>query len=200
MENSTTFEENSDTARHAGGAIIFNRCGGPSQDSREKLNGGQTTPPDAVRSALSEFDACCRDMTVQITKRIAMKPSRKAEFEKLVFQDVDLKLIASMKPMFDIDLFRGMDADLIFLRKMMHRRHVFEHNAGVADERYVRESGDADAREGVLIREDQTNAHRFIAELNRAAENFDKDFHEIFLPTQWPIDYHQRRQATRRRL
>jgi hypothetical protein len=165
---------------------------------REKLNGGQTSPPDAVKSAVSEFDACCRDMTVQITKRIAMKLSRKAELEKLVFQDVDSKLIASMKAMFDIDLFCGMNTDMTFLRKMTHRRHVFEHNAGVADERYVRESGDADAREGVLIRENQANAHQLVACLNRAAENFDKDFHEIFLPTQWPIDYYQQRQALRR--
>jgi hypothetical protein len=75
---------------------------------------------------------------------------------------------------------------------MMHRRHVFEHNAGVADERYVRESGDVAAREGVLIRETQANAHRLIGRLAQMIENFDTDFHEIFPPTQWPIDYYRR--------
>jgi len=165
---------------------------------REKLNCGQTSPLDAVKSAVSEFDACCRDITAQITKRIPMKSARKIELERLVFHGVDSTLIASLKAMFDIDLFRGMDGDIAFLRKMMHRRHVFEHNAGVADERYVQESGDADACEGVLIRETQANAHQLIAGLNRAVGNFDKDFHELFPPTQWPIDYHNRRTAPRR--
>ena len=64
--------------------------------------------------------------------------------------------------MSDIDLFRGMNADIAFIRKMMHRRHIFEHNAGVADKRYVQESGDSDAREGVLVRESQENAHQLI--------------------------------------
>lgn len=161
---------------------------------RERLNGGQISPADAVKAAVSEFDACCRDMTAQIINRIPMKPGRKSEFERPVFHDVDFKTIFLIKAMFDIDLFRGMDADIAFIRKMMHRRHIFEHNAGVADKRYVQESGDSDAREGVLVRESQENAHQLIAALSRATENFDKDFHEIFSPTRWPIEYFQRRQ------
>ena len=77
----------------------------------------------------------------------------------------------------------------------MHRRHIYEHNAGVADQRYVRESGDRDAREGVLIRETQVNAHRLISGLSRLFENFDADFHDIFQPTKWPIDYYRSRKA-----
>jgi hypothetical protein len=98
-----------------------------------------------------------------------------------------------MKTMFDIDLLRGLKDELPFLKRMMHRRHIFEHNAGVADERYVRESGDPDTRVGVLIRETRANAHQLIGVLTRVVDNFDKDFHDIFPPTQWPIDYHQER-------
>jgi hypothetical protein len=164
---------------------------------RDKLNRGQTSPVDAVKSAVSEFDACCRDFAVQIKNRIPMKPGRKAEFERLVFHDLDSMSVASLKAMFDIDLLRGMHEGIPHLRKMMHRRHLYEHNAGVADERYVRESGDPEAREGVLIRETQANAHQLIALLNRAVENLDKDFHEIYPPEQWPVDYQQRRNALR---
>lgn len=69
---------------------------------------------------------------------------------------------------------------------MMHRRHIFEHNAAVADERYVRESGDQNIREGVLVRETQSNAHRLVGNLARIVNNFEKDFHEVFAPTDWP--------------
>ena len=36
---------------------------------------------------------------------------------------------------------------------MFARRHVFEHEAGVADRRYVERSGDTTVTEGTLIRE-----------------------------------------------
>jgi hypothetical protein len=127
-----------------------------------------------------------------------MKPGRRAELERLVFHDVESATIAGIKAMFEIDILRGMADDVAFLKMMMQRRHIFEHNAGVADDRYVKESGDPNAREGILIRETQANAHRLIGCLARMAENFDKDFHEIFVPTQWPIDHHKAKQDRRR--
>jgi hypothetical protein len=157
----------------------------------------QITPEDVVRSAVSEFDACCRDMAVQLRKRIPMKPARRAELERLVFHDPESPTIATMKSMLDVDLLRGVGDELPFIKMMMHRRHVFEHNAGVADERYVRLSGDADAREGILIRETQANAHRLINGLTRMAGNLDADFHEIFPPTEWPVNHHRERQERR---
>jgi predicted nucleic acid-binding Zn-ribbon protein len=164
---------------------------------REELNSGHTSAEVAVKSAVSAFDACCSDFAFQIAKRIPMKPSRKADLERLVFQDVESVTIANMKSMFDIDILEGLGSELSFVKMMMHRRHVFEHNAGVADHRYLKESGDPNAREGVLIRESQANAHRLISGLTGMAENFEKAFHEIFNPTQWPIDYHAQRTGSK---
>jgi hypothetical protein len=159
---------------------------------RERLNAGHSVPADTIKSAVSEFDASCRDMTAQIRKRIRMKPARRAELERLLFHNIESPSIGTMKSMFDIDLLRSLSQDdLAFVKMMMHRRHIFEHNAGVADRRYVEESGDPAAREGDLIRESQANSHRLLGRLVRMFENFDSDFHEIFPPTQWPIDWHQ---------
>jgi len=160
---------------------------------REKLNSRQLSPEQTVKSAISEFDACCRDMAAQVKNRIPMKPGRKAELERLVFHDVDSATIGAMKSMFDLDLLRGLADELPFIKLMMHRRHLYEHNAGVADERYVRESGDQDARLGILIRETQGNAHNLMGGLTRMIGNFDSDFHEIFQPTEWPINNHRGR-------
>ena len=104
-----------------------------------------------------------------------------------------------MKSNFDIDILRGLGDEIKFVRLMMHRRHVFEHNAGVADERYVRMSGDPDAREGVLVRETQANAHRLMNSLVRMLENLEADFHEIFPPTERPIKRHLEMQERMRR-
>jgi hypothetical protein len=160
---------------------------------REKLNNAQVNPAETVKSAVSEFDACCRDLTAQLAKRIPMKSGRKKELDRMLFHDMESISIGVLKKMFDVDLLRGLGSELAFTKLMMHRRHVYEHNAGVADERYVCDSGDQDARAGVLIRETQANAHRLVGVLKRVVENFDADFHEIFPPTEWPIKYYSKR-------
>jgi len=162
---------------------------------RERLNSGQDGPVETVKLAVSEFDAGCKDITAQIAKRVPMKPSRKSELQRVLFHDLESATISSMKSMFEIDLLRGVGAEVAFAKMMMHRRHVYTHNGGVADEKYVRESGDPDAREGVLIRETQVNVHRLIGVLIRIVENVDSDFHEIFQPTEWPMRNYQAWQA-----
>ena len=73
---------------------------------------------------------------------------------------------------------------------MMHRRHVHEHLGGVADQKYVMESGDV-AKIGDLLREDQARVHRFANVLGKMISNLETDFHEIFPPTDWPIEYYR---------
>jgi hypothetical protein len=162
---------------------------------RDKLNGAQVSAIEAVRTTVSEFDGCCRDLTAQLGKRIPMKPSRKTDLERLLFHDVQSPTISTLKSMFDVDLLRGLGSELAFTKLMTHRRHVYEHNGGVADSRYIQESGDGGVREGDLIRETQENAHRLIGVCTRMVENFDADFHEVFPPTEWPIEYFKRRRV-----
>ena len=122
---------------------------------RERLNAGHLSPAAAVREAVSEFDACCRDYASQIRARIPMKPARRAALER-AFHDIHGSSISAMKDVADIDLARGFGAaDTAFLKLMMHRRHVHEHHGSVADEIYVRESGDQNTRVGDLLRENQ---------------------------------------------
>ena len=90
-------------------------------------------------------------------------------------------------------------ADASFIKLMMHRRHVFEHLGGVADEKYVSESGDPGARVGDLLREDIENCHRLIGLLNRMIANMEADFHEIFQPTEWPVKHFQELNERRKR-
>lgn len=167
------------------------------EEMRNRLNDGSASASATVRSAVSEFDACCRDFAAQLTQRVPMKPGRRHDLERVVFHDIDSATI-SLKSMFGIDVLHGLDKQKSFIIGMMHRRHIFEHNAGVADERYVNLSGDPDGQRGTLIRETKANAHRLIGHLTRMAENFEEDFHEIFPPTEWPVDFHRERQERMR--
>ena len=92
-----------------------------------------------------------------------------------------------------------MDADRKFIRKMFFRRHVYEHDGGVATPRYVRESGDQEIEEGILIRETAENAHKLIGYLNRMIKTLDTDFNEIFPPEPFCIQIEKDRQSRIRR-
>ena len=65
--------------------------------------------------------------------------------------------------------------------------------------RYLRESGDTSVAAGALIRETRENVHRLIGLLNRVGDNFDRGFHELFLPEEKPVAWERERQARMRR-
>lgn len=165
------------------------------EEIRQSLNDGQVRAEAAVGQSVSAFDAACRDFAKQLTHRIPMKPARKEALSRLVFHDIESETFKRLKDLFDLNPPKGIsDKDIRFIRLMMERRHVFEHNAGVIDLRYVERSGDEEAVEGNLLRENRENVHRLIGLLARMASNIDKDFHEIFIPTEWPIEYFKERQ------
>ena len=161
---------------------------------RDQLVKGLISPMDAVKKAVSEFDSAARDYVEQFISRVPMKESRRNQLEQLLFHNLD-KFDETMKSFFDINLLKGMDADRRFIRKMFFRRHVYEHDGGVATARYVRESGDQDIEEGILIRETAENAHKLIGHLNRMIKTLDTDLNEIFPPEPFCIQIENDRQS-----
>jgi len=158
---------------------------------RAEVNSERIRPEAAVGQSVSTFDAACRDFANQMTRRIPMKPTRQKELSRLVFHDTESETFKRMKQYFDLAPLKGIqEKDVKFIRMMMERRHVYEHNSGVIDQRYIERSGDADAIEGNLLREGRDNVHRLIGLLTRIVANVDKDFHEIFTPTKWPIEHY----------
>lgn len=154
---------------------------------RKKLVNGDLSPSGAVKQSVSEFDSAARDYLDQLISRLPMKKSRRGQLERLLFHNLD-KFDELLKPFFDINLLRGMSNDRDFIRKMFFRRHVYEHDGGVATQRYVDKSGDVGIERGDLIRETAENAHRLINCLNRMISTFESDFHEMFEPEPFCIE------------
>ncbi|MFZ1980036.1 MAG: hypothetical protein WAU61_01915 [Smithella sp.] len=161
---------------------------------RNQIKEGVLSPMDAVKKAVSEFDSAARDYVEQLISRVPMKESRINQLKQLLFHNLD-KFDEIMKACFGINLLIGMEGERDFIRKMFLRRHVYEHGGGVASERYVRESGDQDIEEGVLIRETAENTHKLLGHLNRMIKTFDNDFKEIFPPEPFCIQIEKDRQA-----
>lgn len=159
---------------------------------RERLVSAELSPSDVVKQSVSEFDSAARDYVDQLITRVPMKASRKNQLERLLFHNLD-KFEELLANCFDIDLLRGMSADRAFVKKMFFRRHVYEHDGGVATQRYVEESGDVDLAKGDLIRETAENAHKLIGCLNRMISTFEVDFQELFKPEAFCIEIEKER-------
>lgn len=137
----------------------------------------------------------CRNFVGQLCERVPMTDGRTTRLKRMLFHELEGKA-EELKAAFDIDLFAGVDAGAqAFLRMMLGRRHVYEHDGGQATARYVRKSGDAGVTEGMLIRETQENVHRLVGVLDKIAGNFDRGFHELFEPEQQPVTWERDRKA-----
>ena len=122
----------------------------PSSGDRNRSGGherGPLAPEEAVKKIVSVFDACCRDWAAQLAT-LPMRPRRRKELLEMLFHGIDAAEV--LKRTFDIELLKGMDHETGFLRLMFQRRHVFEHEGGVATSRYLNESGDKSITEGTL--------------------------------------------------
>jgi hypothetical protein len=78
---------------------------------------------------------------------------------------------------------------------MFFRRHVYEHNGGQVDERYLQESGDTTVRLHQMLREDAGSLHRFANSVARMARSLHEGFHQIFPPEEGPIKAFQEKKA-----
>lgn len=154
---------------------------------RGQLVSGDLSVSDAVKQSVSEFDSAARDYVDQLISLVPMKESRRNQLERLLFHNLD-KFDELLQACFDINLMKGMSADRDFVKKMFLRRHVYEHDGGVATQRYVDDSGDGNVEKGDLIRETTENAQKLISCLNRMISSFENDFHEMFEPEAFCIE------------
>lgn len=159
---------------------------------RSNLVKGDLLPAEAVKQSVSEFDSAARDYVNQLISFVPMKGSRKNQLGLLLFHNLD-KFNVLLKECFDINLLKGMSENQAFVKKMFFRRHVYEHDGGVATQRYVEESGDADILQGDLIRETMENTNRLIDCLNRMISTFERDFHEMIETVPYCIEMENNR-------
>lgn len=147
----------------------------------------------AVPDAVSAFDSVARQYAKQLAAWVPMRADRRAALEETLFHN--LKRVEDLKPWFGIDLMHGLDAaDEAFIRQMFLRRHVYEHNGGEVDQRYLDESGDTSVRLKQSLREPPDSIFRMTALILKMARNLHVGFHELFPPEEEPVAMHRRQQ------
>jgi len=85
-----------------------------------------------------------------------------------------------LKGSFGIDVLKDVQADdQVFLRRMLHRRHLLTHNGGKVDQEYLDKSGDTTVRLHERIHIRSKEAYRLIKVTRSLASNLVDDFNSM---------------------
>jgi hypothetical protein len=144
---------------------------------RDDLNRG-TVPSGCLKDIGSAFDTLVGQYAAQLIRNRPMRSGRRERIGKMRFHD----LVATRRELlggFDIDICEGLtEAEIATATRCFQRRHVYEHNGGEVDEKYLRDSGDTSVRLKQSIRETQAGVHEFANFVLRMARNLHRGFHD----------------------
>ena len=161
---------------------------------RDRLNAGNA-PEDCVRDAVASFDSFIAQYAKQLAERVPQTERRKSRLLTQRFHNLR-ELRETFKSWFDIDVCAGMKEDEChFVSRMFHRRHVYEHNGGEVDQKYLDDSGDNTVRLKQHIHETKLDAHNMLSSLVKMAGNVHAGFHELFPPIPEPIKAFEEKKA-----
>jgi hypothetical protein len=149
---------------------------------RKRINDDKQFESSA-KDAVSAFDSFAGSYVRQLVEQVPLTKARRNQLTGRRFHN--LKAVASdLKEIFDIDIFRDLQSDdVAFAVKMFHRRHVYEHAGGEADQQYIEDSGDTSVQPKQALRETLESAHRIVGLAQKMASNLHEGFHELI-----PVD------------
>lgn len=134
-----------------------------------------------VRDAVSAFDNIVGQFAKQFLRLVPLSKRRRERLERGRF--VDIADAADTMKWFDIDILSGLSAaEITFVKRMFLRRHVYEHNGGEVDARYLEKSGDRTVRLKQHLTESLEDLHRLLGDLDRVVANMHSGFHELLPP------------------
>lgn len=161
---------------------------------RNQLNNG-AAPEDCLRDAISAFDSVVAQLAKELVRFVPMTNRRVSRLQGQRFHN-PCKLRKVLLDLFDINVADGIKAEeWASVVRMFHRRHVYEHNGGEVDQKYLDDSGDDSVRLKQHIRETRETVHELLGNLVKIVRNLHNGFHELLPPLQEPIDAFEAEQA-----
>lgn len=161
---------------------------------RDQLNSG-ATPENCLRDGISAFDSVVAQFAKELVRFVPMSKRRAARLKDQRFHN-PAELRNVMRDWFDIDMADGIkDSEWNFVVRMFHRRHVYEHNGGEVDQKYLDDSKDNSVKLKQHIRETRADIHSLLGSLLKMVRNLHVGFHELLPPVPQPIAAFEARMA-----
>lgn len=148
-----------------------------------------------VKDSVAAFDSMARQISKQLARNVPMTERRKKEWKRRLFHGLRQSR-DDLRSVFDIDLYQSISpADQMFAERMFHRRHVYEHNGGEVDEKYIQDSGDTSVRPKQQIRETKESAAKLTPIIRTLGANLVDGLHSIFPPEKRAVQGARRRRG-----
>lgn len=161
-------------------------------DAIRERNSSESTE-ESLRNAISGFDSFVSQIVKQLVLHIPLSKKRKKYIENKRFHNIE-DVDKIFKSWYDIEILKNIkNIDFEFIKKMFLRRHVYEHNAGIIDQKYLDDSQDCSVRINQHISEKYSDIYRMLGILIRIAENINEGFIDIFPPINEPIEQFKKR-------
>ncbi|MEK6762735.1 MAG: hypothetical protein AABY96_08475 [Nitrospirota bacterium] len=153
---------------------------------RDRLKTG-APPEDCLRDGVSAFDSFIAQYAKQLSFWVKMTQRRKDRLRSHSFHNL-AELRETFQNWFDINVCSGMrDDECHNVSIMFFRRHLYEHNGGEVDQKYLDNTGEANLQVKQYIREKQEDVHELLSSLVKMARNVHSGFHQLLPPDQDPI-------------
>ena len=161
---------------------------------RKRLNSGDAAE-DCVRDGVASFDSFMAQVGKELAKKVPLTERRRQRLSTQSFHDLS-EVHSTLRGWFDIDVCAGMKEDeRRGVELMFHRRHVYEHNGGEVDQKYLDKSGDTTVKLKRHIHETQQGAHDLLSSLVKMARNVHGAFRELFPSIPEPIKAFEEKKA-----
>jgi hypothetical protein len=136
---------------------------------------------------VASFDSFMAQVAKEFAKLIPMTERRRKRLLTQSFHSLD-EVRSTFNNWFDVDLCAGMnEKEYRAVELMFHRRHVYEHNGGEVDQKYIDNSRDPSVRLKQHIHETKEGTHELLGSLVKMARNVHGQFQELFPPIPEPI-------------
>jgi hypothetical protein len=140
----------------------------------------------ALRDLYSGFETLVKSYLRILSENSPLIPDRRDKISKDNYSPSSAQ--AAFLEVFGINLYKGVSDDHIALLDQLHsKRHVFEHNGGIVDRRYLEKAGDQSVRIGQRLSVDSSTVFALANTMMKCAENIHSGFHAIFPVRAEPI-------------
>jgi hypothetical protein len=147
----------------------------------------------SAKDAVGAFDSFVGSYVKELVEHMPLTQARRNRLTNRLFHNLTA-VADDLKEIFDINILRNMPPeDITFATRMFHRRHVYEHKGGEADQKYIDDSGDQSVRPKQALRESAESAHRIVGIVQKMASNLHEGFHELVVTDEVPIARYKRR-------
>jgi hypothetical protein len=127
---------------------------------------------------VSEFETLANTVRDHLMK-LPLIPKRRNDLSRVNFQGI-INAAEQIEKWFGITILQSVnDEDRKFLNKMFNRRHIFTHNSGKIDQKYIDDTGDTTVRVNQVIRLSSKEIKRLIPLVRLCSQNIVNGFNDI---------------------